>query len=83
MDLSPSNAPRRVSVLASLDTGRLLIFAAAGLSFLASVGLAALEGSRANEFVFWRTIETRFAGLLRPRAAKAPAPTDNGVGAAQ
>jgi hypothetical protein len=55
------------------------------LPFLASVGLAALEGSRANEFVFWRTLETRFAGLPRQRAAKASAsaPTDNGVGAAQ
>jgi cellulose synthase/poly-beta-1,6-N-acetylglucosamine synthase-like glycosyltransferase len=55
------------------------------LPFLASVGLAALESSRANEFVFWRTLETRFAGLLRQRAAKASAsaPTDNGVGAAQ
>ena len=45
MDLSPTNAPRRVSVLASLDTGRLLIFTAAGLSFLASVALF-FTGSR-------------------------------------
>jgi hypothetical protein len=53
------------------------------LPFLASVGLASLEGSRANDFVFWRTLEARFAGLLPQRAAKAPAPPDNGVGAAQ
>jgi cellulose synthase/poly-beta-1,6-N-acetylglucosamine synthase-like glycosyltransferase len=52
------------------------------LPFLASVGLAALESSRVNDFVFWRSLEARFAGLLPQRAAKAPAPPDNGVEAA-
>jgi hypothetical protein len=45
MDLSPSHPSRRASVLGGLDTGRLLIFTAAGLSFLASVALF-FTGSR-------------------------------------
>ena len=54
-----------------------LVLAVQSLPFLASVALATLEGTRANDFAFWRGIEARFAELLtrRPAAvAKAPAP---------
>jgi hypothetical protein len=47
------------------------------MPFLASVGLAALEGSRVNDFAFWRRLEARLGELVtrRPAAvAKAPAP---------
>ena len=53
------------------------------LPFLASVVLATLESSRANDLVFWRTLESKLAGLLPQRAGKAAAPADNGVEAAQ
>ena len=46
------------------------------LPFLASVALAVLEGSRVNDFAFWRRLETRLGELVtrRPAVAKAPAP---------
>jgi exo-beta-1,3-glucanase (GH17 family)/cellulose synthase/poly-beta-1,6-N-acetylglucosamine synthase-like glycosyltransferase len=44
------------------------------LPFLAAVAIAVLERSRANEFVFWKTAETRLAEvLLRREAVRAPA----------
>jgi hypothetical protein len=54
-----------------------LVLAVQSLPFLASVALATLEGTRANDFAFWRGLEARFAELLtrRPAAiAKAPPP---------
>ncbi len=46
------------------------------LPFLASVGLAALEGSRANDFAFWQGLEARLGQALtrRPVVVKTPAP---------
>lgn len=46
------------------------------LPFLASVALASLEGSRANDFAFWHGLELRFSQMLtrRPAPAKTPAP---------
>jgi len=46
------------------------------LPFLASVAIAAMEGTRFNDFAFWRGLETRFAELLtrRPAAPGNPAP---------
>jgi hypothetical protein len=47
------------------------------LPFLASVALAALEGSRVNDFAFWQRLEARLSELVtrRPAAvAQAPAP---------
>jgi exo-beta-1,3-glucanase (GH17 family)/cellulose synthase/poly-beta-1,6-N-acetylglucosamine synthase-like glycosyltransferase len=57
------------------------------LPFAAAVLMAALEGSRANEFAYWRAIEARLVELLpilrRPAVVKAPATTDNHIEAAQ
>ena len=59
------------------------------LPFVAAVVIAALEGSRFNEFAYWRGVEAKVAETLpRPAAAaEAPAPvqvpTDNRVEAAQ
>src|SRR5262249_42586074 len=36
------------------------------LPFLAAAALAALEGSRVNDYVFWRRLETRLLPRLRP-----------------
>jgi hypothetical protein len=36
------------------------------LPFLAAAVLAALEGSRANDFAFWRGLEIRLVQRLRP-----------------
>ena len=46
------------------------------LPFLASVALAALEGSRINDFAFWRGLKTQVSELVtrRPAVVKAPAP---------
>jgi hypothetical protein len=41
------------------------------LPFVAAVAIAALEGSRFNEFAFWRSIETRIAAALPRPAARA------------
>ncbi len=38
------------------------------LPFLAAVGIAALEGSRFNDFAYWRSLEAKLAR----RAAHAP-----------
>ena len=53
-----------------------LALAIQSLPFLASVALAALEGSRANEFAFWHSLEARLGQILtrRPAATKAAAP---------
>jgi len=47
------------------------------LPFLASVALAALEGSRLNNFAFWHGLEARLGQMLtrRPAATTTPAPT--------
>jgi exo-beta-1,3-glucanase (GH17 family)/cellulose synthase/poly-beta-1,6-N-acetylglucosamine synthase-like glycosyltransferase len=47
------------------------------LPFLAAVALAGLEGSRFNEFAYWKSVEAKVAETLpRPAvAAEAPAPT--------
>ena len=54
---------------------------------LAAVAIAAVEGSRFNEFAYWRSVEAKVAETLpRPAAvAETPAqlPTDNRVEAAQ
>ena len=48
--------------------------------FLSAVAMAALDGSRANDFAFWRGIEARLGGLIPRRAAiEAPAPADNRI----
>ncbi|MGD9769626.1 MAG: glycosyltransferase, partial [Pseudolabrys sp.] len=39
------------------------------LPFLAAVGIAALEGSRLNDYAYWRSLEARLAGAL-PRSAR-------------
>jgi len=58
------------------------------LPFIAAVAIAALEGSRFNEFAYWRGVEAKVAETLpRPAAAEAPAqvqvPADNRVETAQ
>ncbi|MBX9774487.1 MAG: glycosyltransferase [Xanthobacteraceae bacterium] len=60
------------------------------LPFIAAVAIAALEGSRFNEFAYWRGVEAKVAETLpRPAAAEAPAqmqvqvPTENRIEAAQ
>jgi exo-beta-1,3-glucanase (GH17 family)/cellulose synthase/poly-beta-1,6-N-acetylglucosamine synthase-like glycosyltransferase len=50
------------------------------LPFLAAVAIAALEGSRLNEFAFWRAVEARLSEVLTRRASiKSSAPTENRV----
>jgi cellulose synthase/poly-beta-1,6-N-acetylglucosamine synthase-like glycosyltransferase len=52
------------------------------LPFIAAVVIAALEGSRFNEFAYWRGVEAKVADTLpRPAAAEAPAqvPTENRI----
>jgi hypothetical protein len=49
------------------------------LPFLSAVAIAALEGSRANDFAFWRSIEARLGEVLPRRAVKAPAPADKRI----
>jgi hypothetical protein len=57
------------------------------LPFLAAAALAAFEGSRINDFAFWRGLETRLIPRLRPasiaKVAMADAEADNRVEAAQ
>jgi exo-beta-1,3-glucanase (GH17 family)/cellulose synthase/poly-beta-1,6-N-acetylglucosamine synthase-like glycosyltransferase len=57
------------------------------LPFFAAVAIAALEGSRFNDFAYWRGVEAKVAETLpRPAAevpAPAPLPTENRVEAAQ
>jgi hypothetical protein len=52
-----------------------LVLVVQSLPFIAAVAIAAIEGSRFNEFAFWRTLEARMAAALpRPavRAGKPP-----------
>ena len=53
-----------------------LALAVQSLPFLASVALATLEGTRINDFAFWRGLEARIGHVLtrRPAAPKTPAP---------
>jgi exo-beta-1,3-glucanase (GH17 family)/cellulose synthase/poly-beta-1,6-N-acetylglucosamine synthase-like glycosyltransferase len=53
-----------------------LVLVVQSLPFLASVVIAAVEGTRANDFAAWRSLETRVVDLVtrRKSAAKAPAP---------
>lgn len=51
-----------------------LVLVVQSLPFLAAAGIATLERSRANEFVFWKGIEARLAELLPRRAVVTPAP---------
>jgi cellulose synthase/poly-beta-1,6-N-acetylglucosamine synthase-like glycosyltransferase/exo-beta-1,3-glucanase (GH17 family) len=57
------------------------------LPFLAAVALAAIDGSRFNQFAYWRTVEAKVADTLpRPAAVtKPPAqlPSENRIEAAQ
>ena len=56
------------------------------LPFLSAVAIAALEGTRFNEFAYWRRMEVKVAETLpRPAVAEAPAqiPADNRMEAAQ
>jgi hypothetical protein len=65
-----------------------LVLVVQSLPFLTAVALSLLDGSRINDFMFWRNLETRFAELLPRRGAiakiaEAPAPADNRIEAAQ
>jgi exo-beta-1,3-glucanase (GH17 family)/cellulose synthase/poly-beta-1,6-N-acetylglucosamine synthase-like glycosyltransferase len=51
-----------------------LVLVVQSLPFAATVALAALDGSRINDFAFWRGIEARLAALLPHRGAVAKAP---------
>ena len=54
------------------DVREINIFAAVllvqSLPFIAAVGLAVFERTPLNEFVYWRTLDARFAELLGRRA---------------
>ena len=61
-----------------------LVLVVQSLPFLAAVAIAALEGSRFNEFAYWRRVEAKVAETLprpAPVAAEAPAqlPADKRV----
>ena len=52
-----------------------LVLVVQSLPFLAAVALAALEGSRFNEFAYWRSVEAKVAETLpRPATVAAEAP---------
>jgi exo-beta-1,3-glucanase (GH17 family)/glycosyltransferase involved in cell wall biosynthesis len=55
------------------------------LPFISAVALAALEGSRFNDFAFWRGVEARLPELVtqQPAIADAAAPAENRIEAAQ
>jgi hypothetical protein len=56
------------------------------LPFVAAVAIAALEGSRFNEFAYWRRVEAKVAETLpRPAAEATPAqvPSENRIETAQ
>jgi exo-beta-1,3-glucanase (GH17 family)/cellulose synthase/poly-beta-1,6-N-acetylglucosamine synthase-like glycosyltransferase len=55
------------------------------LPFLSAVAIALLEGSRANDFAVWRSLEARLADLLprRTAIAKAQAPGEKRIERAQ
>ena len=44
------------------------------LPFLAAAGLAALEGSRLNEYAFWIGLRSRLVGMIPGRGTKPLAP---------
>jgi len=54
------------------------VLAVQSLPFLSAVAMAALEGSSANDFAFWRSIEARLA-WSRGVAIKATAPADKRI----
>ena len=60
-----------------------LVLVVQSLPFLAAVAIAALEGTRFNEFAYWRSVEAKVAETLpRPAAvSEAPAqlPADNRI----
>ncbi len=58
-----------------------LVLVVQSLPFLAAIAIAALEGSRANDFAVWHRLEAKLACMLPGRTviAKAPAPVDNRV----
>jgi hypothetical protein len=66
-----------------------LALAIQALPFLASAGIAALEGTRFNEFAFWHGLEGRIGQLLSRRrpasdaSAPPPVPVDNRIEPAQ
>jgi exo-beta-1,3-glucanase (GH17 family)/cellulose synthase/poly-beta-1,6-N-acetylglucosamine synthase-like glycosyltransferase len=66
-----------------------LALAIQSLPFLAAVGLAALEGSRLNDFAFWHGLEGRVGQMLTRRRAATDAttpaavPVDNQIEPAQ
>jgi exo-beta-1,3-glucanase (GH17 family)/glycosyltransferase involved in cell wall biosynthesis len=52
-----------------------LVLAVQSLPFLAAIALALIEGSRFNEFAYWRSVEAKVAETLpRPAAPVAEAP---------
>jgi hypothetical protein len=57
------------------------------LPFLAAVAMATIEGSRFNEFAYWRSVEAKVAATLPqpPAAGETPAqlPAENRVEPAQ
>jgi exo-beta-1,3-glucanase (GH17 family)/glycosyltransferase involved in cell wall biosynthesis len=52
------------------------VLAVQSLPFLAAVAMAVLEGSRFNEFAYWRSVEAKVAVQLPQPAAVAEAPAD-------
>jgi hypothetical protein len=55
------------------------------LPFLSATSLGLLEGSRINDFAFWRRLQTRLAALLpkQPAVKEVPVATENRAEAAQ
>jgi len=58
-----------------------LVLVVQSLPFLAAVAIAALEGSRFNEFAYWRSVEAKIALPASSAVAEAPVqlPTDKQV----
>jgi cellulose synthase/poly-beta-1,6-N-acetylglucosamine synthase-like glycosyltransferase/exo-beta-1,3-glucanase (GH17 family) len=60
-----------------------LVLVVQSLPFLAAVAIAAVEGSRFNDFAYWRSVEAKVAETLPqpPVVSEAPAqlPTDNRI----
>jgi hypothetical protein len=55
-----------------------LVLVVQSLPFISAVALAALEGSRFNEFAYWRSVEAKVAQTLpQPAAVAAEAPAQN------
>jgi exo-beta-1,3-glucanase (GH17 family)/cellulose synthase/poly-beta-1,6-N-acetylglucosamine synthase-like glycosyltransferase len=51
-----------------------LVLVVQSLPFLAAVAIALVEGSRFNQFAYWRTVEAKVAGTLPRSAAVAETP---------